>query len=73
MGKLFCHACREELKSSVINNHIKSNKHIAGKKQLEKRNKKDVEIVEAMKSYDAAESPISKTLPCRATSPVSQY
>ena len=34
MGKLFCRACREELsvKSSVIDNHIKSNKHIAGKK-----------------------------------------
>ena len=50
MGKLFCRACREELsvKSSLINNHIKSNKHIAGKKHLEKRNKKDVEIVEPM-------------------------
>ena len=34
MGKLFCRACREEpsVKSSVINNYIKSNKHIAGKK-----------------------------------------
>ena len=34
MGRLFCRAYREELsvKSSVINNNIKSNKHTAGKK-----------------------------------------
>ena len=65
MGKLFCRACREELsvKSSVVNNHIKSNKHTAGKKRLGTRQKKDVEIVEALKSYDATENPVGETLP----------
>ena len=43
--RLFCLACREELsvklsvKSSVINLHIKSTKHISGKKRLETQKK----------------------------------
>jgi len=44
--KLFCLACREELsvKSSVVNGHIKSAKHTAGKICLENQKKKDMEI-----------------------------
>ena len=47
MGKLFCQACREELsiKTSVLNNHIKSSKHISGKNRLQSKQKKDIEIV----------------------------
>ena len=38
-GKLFCYGCREEvnLKSTVINNHIRSKKHQIGKAKLEVR------------------------------------
>ena len=48
--KLFCLACREELsvKSSVIAYHIKSAKHISGKKKLETKRKADLEIVESL-------------------------
>ena len=63
--KLFCRACREELlvKTSVISNHIQSAKHKSGKTRLDKKQKDDVEIVEAMKVYDAAENPKGETLP----------
>ena len=62
--KLICRACREEIsvKTSVINSHIKSAKHNSNKFKLEKRQRNDVEIVEAMKVYDRAENPIGKTL-----------
>jgi len=45
--KLLCLACREELsvKSSVINYHIKSTKHISGKKRLETQRKSEIEIL----------------------------
>ena len=48
--KLFCLDCREELsvKSSVITYHIKSAKHISGKKTLETKRKADLEIVESL-------------------------
>ena len=62
---LFCRACREEVsvKTSVINNHIKSNKHKSSKLRLDKKRISDVEIVEALKSYDKAENPKGETLP----------
>ncbi len=65
MGKLFCQACREELsiKTSVLNNHIKSSKHNSGKNRLQSKQKKDIEIVEALKSYDSMESPVGETIP----------
>lgn len=63
--KLFCHVCREKLsvKASVINNHIKSAKHKSSKTRLDKKQKNDVEIVEAMKAYDTVENPKGETLP----------
>ena len=58
-------ACREEVsvKTSVINNHIKSNKHKSSKLRLDKKRISDVEIVEALISYDKAENPKGETLP----------
>ena len=58
-GKLFCLACREELstKSSVIVNHIKSVKHNSGKNALKSKQNKDLELVEALKSYEGSENP----------------
>ena len=63
--KLFCLACREELsvKSSVINYHIKSTKHISGKKRLETQRKAELEIVESLRSRDALEHPKGESLP----------
>ena len=63
--KLFCRACREELsvKTSVINNHIKSAKHKSSKVRLDKKQEKDVGIIEAMKEYDKDEHPKGETLP----------
>lgn len=63
--RLFCLACREELslKSSVISNHIKSAKHISGKKKLETKRKADLEIVESLRSRDELENPKGKSLP----------
>ena len=51
--QLFCTACREELSliSSVINNHIKSAKHDAGKN-----------IAEALKSSDPVTHLVGETL-----------
>ena len=63
--KLFCLACREELsvKSSVVIGHIKSVKHLTGKSRLESQKKKDLEIVEALRSNDAMHNPKGETLP----------
>ena len=63
--KLFCLGCREELsvKSSMINNHIKSTKHTTGKKRLENQRKDELEIVELLRSQDALEHPKGESLP----------
>ena len=63
--KLFCLGCREELsgKSSVITYHIKSAKHISGKKKLETKRKADIEIVESLRSRDELEYPKGESLP----------
>lgn len=53
--KLFCLACREKLsvKSSMVNGDIKSAKHLTGRSRLESQRKKDLEIVEALRSNNA--------------------
>jgi len=61
--KLFCLACKLLVKSSVVNGHIKSAKHTAGKIRLENQKKKDMEIAEALKSHDAEHNPKGETLP----------
>ena len=51
------------MKSSVINNHIKSTKHTTGKKRLENQRKDELEIVELLRSRDALEHPKGESLP----------
>ena len=45
------------MKSSVVIGHIKSVKHLTGKSHLESQKKKDLEIVEALRSNDAVHNP----------------
>ena len=51
--RLFCRTCREELatKKSSFESHIKSQKHMNGKKKLAVKNKEDADIVQALKVY----------------------
>ena len=62
--RLFCKACREELSlvSSSINNHIKSAKHREGKKRLESKEKREIDIAVALKIADAT-NPVGQSLP----------
>ena len=62
--KLFCVACREQLslKCSVINYHVNSSKHSAGKVRVKNKQRAEMELVEALKSYDAMENPRNVTL-----------
>ena len=48
-GKRFCRACREQLslKKSSIQKHVTSVKHTAGKDKLAKKEKRDMDIVQA--------------------------
>ena len=48
-GKLFCKACREELslKSSSVANHVKSAKHVDGKKRLASKQAHEQDIARA--------------------------
>ena len=63
--RLFCKACREELSlvSSSVNNHIKSAKHQAGKKRLELKEKREMDIAEALKVADETSCPVGQSLP----------
>lgn len=63
--KLFCTACREEvsLKKSVITLYIKSEKHSKGKIQLQSKNKREQNIVQALQKYDEETYPVGETLP----------
>ena len=63
--KLFCSACREELglKSSTIQNHIRSQKHAASKKKLEEKGKREQDITQAFAKYNEEEHLRGETLP----------
>ena len=63
--RLFCIACREELSlvSSVINNHLKSGKHKAGKERVARKNREETDIVGALVSSDKNVHPVGETLP----------
>ena len=47
----------------VINNHIKSAKHEAGKKRLGSKEKTKLDIAEALKASDKLIHPVGETLP----------
>lgn len=59
-SKLFCRACKEvlALKKSSIEYHIKSQKHIGGKKKLALKSKEDANILEALLRYDSQVHPV---------------
>ena len=64
-GKLFCQACREELslKKSTIQLHVASSKHIAGKEKLVLKEKREIDIAQALQKYDDDVHPSGETLP----------
>ena len=64
-GKLFCTACKEEmgLKKSIIELHIKSEKHNRGKIKLANKDKREEDIGKALNAYDTVVHPVGETLP----------
>jgi len=64
-GKLFCRACREELslKSTVVNNHIKSVKHTEGKEKLKTKEKKERDIASALAVHNRETHQEGESLP----------
>ena len=64
-GKLFCSVCWEQLPSRkpVINLHIKSTKHDAGKERLLCKCQNEKTIAKAIKCYESDFHPIDETLP----------
>ena len=56
---------REELslKKSSVQKHITSVKHAAGKEKVARREKREMDIVEALKQYDSDVHPSGKNLP----------
>ena len=63
--KLFCTACREEvaLKKSIIELHLKSEKHEIGKGRLTSKEKREQDVVKALGAYDKEVHPVGETLP----------
>ena len=63
--KLFCRACREEvsLRSSSIRNHLKSEKHLDGKKKLAGREAREQDIANALRVHNAEERLKDETPP----------
>ena len=64
-GKLFCTGCREELslKKSSIDLHIRSSKHSKNKEKLKLKEQRELDIAEALKSYQARVHLKGETLP----------
>ena len=62
---LFCLGCREEVsvKKSVLELHIKSQKHLNGKKRLELKGKREADIAMALRKYDSEHHLSGETLP----------
>ena len=65
VGKLFCKACREELslKSSSVANHVKSTKHVDGKKRLEIKQAHEQDIARALSVHNEQTHLKGETLP----------
>ena len=65
LGRLFCNACRETIsvKRSTVLNHVRSVKHGESKAKLNSRQAKDINLVSALKKYDADKNPVGQTLP----------
>lgn len=63
--KLFYSGCREKLsvKKSVLELHLKSQKHQRGKERIHLKNKREVDLSKALKEYDAKHHPTGEMLP----------
>ena len=64
-NRLFCSACREEVatKKSVIELHIKSQKHSRGKSRLASNRKIEADIAQELKQFDSEVHPEGERLP----------
>ena len=64
-GKLFCKACREKLslKSSSVANHVKSAKHVDGKKRLASKQARQQDIARALSVHNEQTHLKGETLP----------
>ena len=62
---LFCEACREELSlnKGVLSNHMKSSKHIEGKRKLESNEAREKNIAEALRKHNEESHLVGETLP----------
>ena len=63
---LYCLGCREEVsvKKSVLELHIKSQKHLNGKKRLELKGKREADIAMALRKYDSEHHLSDLVRPC---------
>lgn len=63
-GSIFCEACREEIsvKRSTILNHIKAQKHQAGKERLSQKKQREQDLAEMLQAYDDKNHPVGETL-----------
>lgn len=63
--KLFCTACREEVavKKSVVELHVKSEKHKCGKGKLLSKSNREQSILQALDAYDKEVHPVGESLP----------
>ena len=64
-NRLFCSACREEVatKKSVIELHIKSQKHSRGKSRIASNKKIEADIAQALKQFDSEVHPEGEGMP----------
>ena len=64
-GKLFCKSCREELnlKKSIVKNHLKSGKHLEGKRKLLVKEKREQDIAQSLVVHNAEVHQIGESLP----------
>ena len=62
---MFCRGCKEvlALKKSAIEYHIKSQKHISGKKKLALKNEEESNILQALHAYDSRVHLVGDGLP----------
>lgn len=62
-GKLFCQSCHElSLQKSIVQGHIASTTHAAGKERKARKEKRERDIAEAFQKYDKQIHLSGKTL-----------
>ena len=61
--KLFCLGCKDSVKKSVIELHIKSKKHVRGKEQSGLKEKRELDIPKPLQKYDCEVHSSGEMLP----------